>query len=246
MKAANQLGLKPKALVVGEPTELKLVRSQKGILKARLVSHGVACHSGYPALGKSAIDPLIDVLHELLHAEWPKSEELGDTTLNVGLVQGGQVRGTGTACLMKTMLMLPWRIFSTRVAAISSECMCCRGLWQAANALAAYAEATLMFRVISPPEEILQRVTDIVGDRLAVEPITMNPPVLLGTLEGYTPAIVAFNTDIPYFTLGEGSTPYLIGPGSILEAHSAHEFIKIEELSRAIEVYHDLAHRLLE
>jgi putative cell wall-binding protein len=111
MKRANSLGLRPQYLIVGEPTESKMIRSQKGILKLKLLSQGVSCHSGYPELGKSAIDPLIDALHDLKHAHWPQSEELGTTTLNIGLLRGGH----------------------------------------AANALAAEAEATLMFRVISPP-----------------------------------------------------------------------------------------------
>lgn len=45
---------------------------------------------GYPHLGDSAIDPLIDVLHELKHEAWPNSEELGATTLNIGMISGGQ------------------------------------------------------------------------------------------------------------------------------------------------------------
>lgn len=46
--------------------------------------------TGYPHLGDSAIDPLIDVLHDLKHEEWPNSDELGATTLNIGIITGGQ------------------------------------------------------------------------------------------------------------------------------------------------------------
>ena len=60
------------------------------MLKLRLSCRGVACHSGYPHLGQSAVDPLIEVLHALKHAPWPSSEELGETTLNIGLIEGGQ------------------------------------------------------------------------------------------------------------------------------------------------------------
>lgn len=154
MKRANALGLKPRFLVVGEPTESKMIRSQKGILKCKLTCKGVSCHSGYPHLGKSAVDPLVDVLHELIHHDWPKSEELGDTTLNVGLLSGGH----------------------------------------AANALASHAEATLMFRVISPPEQIMEAVKRVAGDRAEVGLITANSPAKLGTVDGYEQGIVAFNT----------------------------------------------------
>lgn len=60
------------------------------MLKVKLSCAGVACHSGYPHLGKSAVDPLIETLHAIKHKPWPTSEELGATTVNIGLVQGGQ------------------------------------------------------------------------------------------------------------------------------------------------------------
>lgn len=90
MLAANDLGLKPDWLVVGEPTELKLMKVQKGMLKAKLTCQGKACHSGYPELGRSAIDPMVSVLKQFQDESWPSSEELGSTTLNVGLLEGGQ------------------------------------------------------------------------------------------------------------------------------------------------------------
>ncbi|KAG5175388.1 hypothetical protein JKP88DRAFT_172344 [Tribonema minus] len=90
MLASNDLGLDPDFLVVGEPTGSKMMRLQKGMLKMRLECKGVACHSGYPQLGKSAIDPLVAVLQRLNDTKWPASEELGATTLNIGLVNGGQ------------------------------------------------------------------------------------------------------------------------------------------------------------
>ncbi len=52
-------------MIVGEPTESRLISRQKGILKAQLVSKGVAAHSGYPHLGVSAIDKLVQVLADL-------------------------------------------------------------------------------------------------------------------------------------------------------------------------------------
>ena len=90
MAAANALGLNPDYLIVGEPTESKLGRRQKGILKIRLEGSGKAAHSGYPHTGESAIDPLLDVLQDLRNADWPKDEMLGDTTLNIGLLGGGR------------------------------------------------------------------------------------------------------------------------------------------------------------
>ncbi|VDN59006.1 unnamed protein product [Dracunculus medinensis] len=90
MVEANDLGMIPEFFMVGEPTELKFGRLQKGALKVTLKVHGKAAHSGYPNMGDSAIDKLLDILQQLREHHWPSSESLGDTTVNIGLISGGQ------------------------------------------------------------------------------------------------------------------------------------------------------------
>ncbi len=90
MVKANELGLNPRYMIVGEPTESKLGRRQKGIVKLRLSSKGKAAHSGYPHTGVSAIDPLLDVLQDLRQIPWPDDDVLGQTTMNIGLLGGGK------------------------------------------------------------------------------------------------------------------------------------------------------------
>ena len=46
MKKANELNVNPAHMVVGEPTDLKMSKMQKGILKLQLTHEGVAAHSG--------------------------------------------------------------------------------------------------------------------------------------------------------------------------------------------------------
>lgn len=90
IKEANKLGLSTEYLIVGEPTENKMPIAQAGVLKMTLLSEGVSCHSAYPERGKSAIVPLIKLLSELLEFKsYPKDPELGETFLNVGLINGG-------------------------------------------------------------------------------------------------------------------------------------------------------------
>jgi acetylornithine deacetylase len=73
----------------GEPTGLRLTRAQKGTLTFKLHASGIPCHSAYPELGRSATHLLTDTLHHVLHEPWPQDATLGDTTVNVGLLQGG-------------------------------------------------------------------------------------------------------------------------------------------------------------
>lgn len=46
----------------------------------------------------------------------------------------------------------------------------------ASNVVPEHAEANVMFRVISEPSEILQKVKSIVKERVEVQVMTMNPP----------------------------------------------------------------------
>ena len=89
MFKANELGLAIKYLVVGEPTESKMGVGHKGGYKFLLEREGRAAHSGYPELGESAIEPLMEVALDLSRADLPTSPVLGKTTLNVGMFNGG-------------------------------------------------------------------------------------------------------------------------------------------------------------
>lgn len=89
MKTANDLGIAPKTVIFGEPTENKLAVGHKGILMFDVIAHGKASHSGYPELGVNANSRLIKALAVLDVLELPGSELLGKTTLNVGRIEGG-------------------------------------------------------------------------------------------------------------------------------------------------------------
>lgn len=88
-KAANTIGSRSGYLINGEPTGLRLGSATRGCFRARLLATGTAAHSGYPELGESAIEKLIDVLVELRSADWPTDSLLGRTHYTVGLIQGG-------------------------------------------------------------------------------------------------------------------------------------------------------------
>jgi acetylornithine deacetylase len=77
-------------LINGEPTDNRLALATKGALRVELRAHGRMAHSAYPELGESAIDKLVEALHDLLALPLPVEPEIGPTTLNVGLVSGGR------------------------------------------------------------------------------------------------------------------------------------------------------------
>ena len=89
MRRANDLGLSWETAIFGEPTELKLVSGHKGVLLFTVKATGKAAHSGYPWLGESANSMLIPALSKLDRMQLPWSEKYGNSTLNIGKVEGG-------------------------------------------------------------------------------------------------------------------------------------------------------------
>lgn len=91
-KAANVAfaDLGSQYVVVGEPTESKFARASKGALTCHLSFKGVAAHSAYPHLGESAINRMVAAIAEINLTEWGTHDVLGKTTVNVGVVRGGE------------------------------------------------------------------------------------------------------------------------------------------------------------
>lgn len=78
-----------KAAIFGEPTEGKLACGHKGFFGCTVTAHGKAAHSGYPWLGKSAIEVLMRGLIKVLDTDLGSSGLFGNTTVNVGTIEGG-------------------------------------------------------------------------------------------------------------------------------------------------------------
>ena len=73
-----------KWLVVGEPTDNKMVTASKGTKSFGLTIKGKPCHSGYPELGASAVDEFVGFVNALRHVDFPVDPTLGPTTWNIG------------------------------------------------------------------------------------------------------------------------------------------------------------------
>jgi acetylornithine deacetylase len=85
-KAANSLIRDCKYVIIGEPTENKLIRAGKGIQLYNVRISGISCHSGYPQYGESAIEGMRTFLNLLSGLEFPVDQVLGPTTFNIGML----------------------------------------------------------------------------------------------------------------------------------------------------------------
>ena len=90
-KAANlhPLAVKCEYLINGEPTDLDLAIGSKGTFRLKIIAEGKAAHSAYPEEGESAIEKLLDILQDIRNAKFPDDEFFGETTVNIGTIEGG-------------------------------------------------------------------------------------------------------------------------------------------------------------
>jgi acetylornithine deacetylase len=77
------------AAINGEPTENRLATGQRGALQLKLMTKGIAAHSGTPELGRSAVWPLLDWLQKLRSVATTVDRDLGPEVWNLGTLAGG-------------------------------------------------------------------------------------------------------------------------------------------------------------
>lgn len=87
---ANQAPKGNRFLINGEPTDNRMARASKGTLRVTLRASGKMAHSAYPELGDSAVHKLVQALSKVLALPLPVADDVGPSTLNVGLIQGGR------------------------------------------------------------------------------------------------------------------------------------------------------------
>jgi len=88
-KVANRLVKDCKYVIIGEPTENKLIKAGKGIQLYEVKITGTSCHSGYPHLGDDAINRMRLFINRLADVEFPSDPVLGSTTYNIGQLTSG-------------------------------------------------------------------------------------------------------------------------------------------------------------
>ncbi len=84
---------RPQSALIGEPTNLRPVIAQKGLLVVRLDATGQSAHAARHALGENAILKATDDIRRLLELKFQRSHSiLGNISINVTTIQGGVAR----------------------------------------------------------------------------------------------------------------------------------------------------------
>jgi acetylornithine deacetylase len=111
------------------------------------------------------------------------------------------------------------------------------------NIVPAEAEAGLLIRLTTAREPIEAILKKAIAGRGEIEVLSCSTPVRMLAVEGFHQKVVRFTTDIPFLT--NWGQPLLLGPGSILVAHTKDEFVLKKDLEEAVGHYENLVQRLL-
>ncbi|HEV2765775.1 MAG TPA: M20/M25/M40 family metallo-hydrolase [Pyrinomonadaceae bacterium] len=103
------------------------------------------------------------------------------------------------------------------------------------NVIPAEASADLQIRLVNESAQIKNLLERVVAGRAEIEYLSAAEPVRMHPVEGFEQFVARFTTDIPY--LSNWGRPLLLGPGSILDAHTDGERVSKRELSEAVDLY---------
>lgn len=74
-------------LIVGEPTDNRMVSASKGTKAYGITITGRSAHSGYPEHGISAVSRFVEFVNRLTAVRFPEDPLLGPTTWNIGCLE---------------------------------------------------------------------------------------------------------------------------------------------------------------
>jgi acetylornithine deacetylase len=225
-------GSKPKAAIVAEPTEMRVVVATKGVVRWEVVFHGRAAHSSKPHLGINAISHAAAFIREVdaMHAALASRHHplLGPATGNVGLIGGGvQVNFVPDRCALQIdRRLLPGERTADVLAA-----------YQAILDRLAADDPTVRAELVEPflVDEALETPGDAGATALASE--------VAGALGlAPEPVGVPYGSDASKLSR-HGLDCIVFGPGSIDQAHGAVEYVNIGQVEQAAEFYREFSRR---
>lgn len=222
-------GRRPDWAIATEPTGLRLIHAHKGVVHARVCARGRACHSSDPTAGRNAIVLLARAILAIessaqIFAERPHPD-LGAATLSIGVVRGGQAPNIvpDEAWLWVDRRSLP----GEPPEAVKRELE------------EVLAQAGLSGEVVVDSCREEKPPLGNAADSLAVLATARTLRAL--DLDA-APGTVAFGTDAGVFSR-EGIPSVVIGPGSIALAHTAKEFVPVDEVETMVRIFEHLLER---
>ncbi len=220
----NDLKVKPRACIVGEPTSMKVVNSHKGIRHLLTKVYGHENHSstdrGVNAVSYAAeiVTFIDDIQEEMRHR--PAIVEGFDppyATVHVGRIKGGVA-----ANITPNYCEIEW---DYRPIPGSDED-------EIYNRYCAFIEKVILPKMRQKSDQYGDVKTDYLANVPCLFPKTGSPAEVLvkHLAEQNSTHVVSYGTEAGIFYQKGGVPAVVCGPGSILQAHKADEYIDISQM----------------
>jgi acetylornithine deacetylase len=223
--ALQAQGITPACAVIGEPTEMRIINSHKGIYSYRTTVMGFEAHSSAVHKGVSAIMVAAELIHFLSSLQHEHQQASHDaycfdppyTSFHVGTIQGGTAQN-----IIPKLCVFDWefRMLPGEDAAV---------IMQKFEAKCSALRTAMKQR--SPDADIETVMTSHVPGLLAEEGSEAEQLLLAVTGNNAIEA-VAFGTEAGIFQKA-GIEALICGPGSIAQAHKPNEFIDLSQIQLA-------------
>jgi acetylornithine deacetylase len=213
----------PRAVIVGEPTDMKAVNAHKGVFAYRTSVHGLEAHSSATHIGVNAVMYAAQLVSYLAELAKDQRENHGDhhrfdppyTTVHVGTIRGG----TALNIIPKECSF----VWEYRLIPGQSE----QAILDRFNA---YANDVVLpqMKEVSAQADI---VTEAKGRVAPLVPESDSPAETLAMMLAGTNQtdVVSYGTEGGIFQ--EAGVPTVVcGPGNILQAHKPDEYIEIAQI----------------
>jgi acetylornithine deacetylase len=236
MQALPETGLAPRAVIIGEPTEMRIINAHKGQCTLETVIVGREAHSSATHLGVNAIDVAAQLI-AFLAALSKEMESLPSpldgmtppfSTINVGTIKGGQQFN-----IVPAACRFEWEIRA--VPGHDADEIIARFEAHAADLLAGmhgkFPGAAIDTTVTCANAPFVPE------DDSPAETLVKS---LVGTNEA---GAIAFGTEAPCYQQA-GLSVVVFGPGSIDQAHKPDEYIALDQVDACVAFMRRLMERL--
>ena len=224
----------PRAVIVGEPTSMKIIGGHKGTRSLKTVVKGVPAHSSDPRLGVNSIMAsarivafLESLQQQLVHNAHTNSVfDPPYTTVDLGLIQGGTAKN-----IIPEYTTIDWG-FRLHPADDADELQ---------NRVTNFIDTDVIpgLKKRSKNADVVTTTSHTV---YGLVPDESSPAEqLIRHLTGLNASsVVSFGTEAGAFQHA-GMSAVVFGPGSIKQAHQPDEFIEIDQLAQCVDFVRKLA-----
>lgn len=218
--------------IVGEPTNLMPVNAHKGVVRFRIRTRGVAAHTAHLEQGNNAIYQMMQVIRVLRENIEPRLSaralsKIGAPTICVSTIHGGlQVNIVPDECVIEIdRRTVPGEINENVLREI---------------------DAVLDDLRKREPSFVIERLAPDLADYALDTPrgakIARTARAACEMIRGATEfGAVGYGTDASKLSELAHIPSIVLGPGDIARAHTANEYVEIEQVVQAAEIYAQLA-----